>query len=111
MSYLIKIVISVAIIIGASEIAKRIPSIGALIISMPILSMLAVSFLYYDTRDLQKVAEFTQAIPLLIIPSLIFYYGVGYLAQHQFPFILAMVISTGLMLLAYGGFMYVINKF
>ena len=71
--YLIKTIITALIIVIVSEVAKRSTLIGALIISIPLTSLLAFIWLYFDTRDYQKVIDLSYGTILLTIPSFAFF--------------------------------------
>ncbi len=52
-----KVLFSGIIVVAASEIAKQSTIIGALIVSLPITSILALTYLYLDTGDTTQVAD------------------------------------------------------
>ena len=67
MIYALKVLISAVVIATASEIAKRIgPFWAAVLIAMPLTSILAMSLTYWDTRNSLLMAEFARSI---LIPS------------------------------------------
>ena len=57
MPYVIKVVLSSIIIVSVSEIAKRVCWIAAIVASLPLVSILALIWLYIDTHDVQKITE------------------------------------------------------
>ncbi|HJN54963.1 MAG TPA: DUF3147 family protein [Candidatus Poseidoniales archaeon] len=69
----VKGVLSGTIIVASSEIAERSALYGALIISLPIASILAVVWLYHDTGDLGQVADYAGSILWLVLPSLVLF--------------------------------------
>lgn len=71
--YSLKIVISAILIVVISEVAKRSTFFGALIASLPLTSILAIIWLYLDTKSLQKVSDLSYGILLIVIPSLLFF--------------------------------------
>jgi len=62
--------LSGGLVVGASELAKRNELMGALLVSIPLISILAIIWLYNDSSDTEQVANFTTGILWLIIPSL-----------------------------------------
>jgi hypothetical protein len=106
MIYAVKILLTALMVVAASETAKRVPAVGAAIISLPLASMIAMGFLYFDTRDVAKVAEFARSIPPMLIPSVIFFYAFSFLVESQAGFVMAMVLATAIMLLGYGLYLY-----
>ncbi|MBI4060067.1 MAG: hypothetical protein HY403_01420 [Elusimicrobia bacterium] len=71
--FALKIVLSALIIAGASELGKRSALAGALLISLPLSSLLALSWLYAETKDAGRVAAMTEGIFWALLPSLIFF--------------------------------------
>jgi hypothetical protein len=69
----LKVIVSAIVLVVASEVSKRSTLIGALIIALPLNSILAFSWLYLDTRDEMRVAQLSQSVMLLILPSLTFF--------------------------------------
>ena len=65
--------LSGSVVVGASELAKRDELTGALLISIPLTSILAIILLYNDTSDTTQVADFTTGILWLVIPSLVLF--------------------------------------
>jgi hypothetical protein len=57
----------------ASEAARRSSLLGAVLISLPLTSILAVIWLYRDTRDNGEVADLSWSILWVIVPSLVFF--------------------------------------
>ena len=73
MYLLLKGLLSGAIIAAASEIARRSSLLGAVVISLPLMSILAIIWLYRDTRDTGEVADFSWSILWVIGPSVVFF--------------------------------------
>jgi hypothetical protein len=53
-----------------SEIAKRSPAFGALVASLPLISVMAVIWLWRDTGDSARIASHMEATFWYVIPSL-----------------------------------------
>jgi hypothetical protein len=69
MSYtIIKIIITSLFIVSISELSKRSSLLGALLASLPLTSVLAMLWLYIDTKDTEKVADLAASIFWLVIP-------------------------------------------
>lgn len=59
------------IIIGVvSEVAKRSPALGALIVSLPLVSLLGIIWLWRDTGDVERIAGHAQSTFWYVLPSL-----------------------------------------
>jgi hypothetical protein len=82
----VKVLISAAILLLAVEIAKRSPFWGAFVIALPLTSMLAMAWLYWDTRDLVRVNAFARDIFFLVPPSLLFFLPFVFEPRSHWPF-------------------------
>jgi hypothetical protein len=71
MLYLIaKAALSGIIIAAASEAARRSPTYGALIVSLPLISILAMVWLWRDTGDTARIAALAEGTFWLVLPTL-----------------------------------------
>jgi hypothetical protein len=66
----VKALVSGVIIAIASEIAKRSPDLGALILSLPLISILAFIWLWRDTGDHEGIAALAQSTFWFVLPTL-----------------------------------------
>lgn len=67
---LVKALLSGLIIAVVSEVAKRSPGAGALIVSLPLVSILGMIWLWRDTADPARLATHAQATFWYVLPSL-----------------------------------------
>lgn len=71
MTYLIiKALLSGAIIATVSEVARRSPGIGGLIVSLPLISLLTFIWLWRDTGDSERIAALSQSAFWFFLPSM-----------------------------------------
>lgn len=71
MTYLLfKALLSGVIIAIVSEVAKRSPGFGALIVSLPLISLMGMMWLWRDTRDAARIAAHAEATFWYVLPSL-----------------------------------------
>ena len=73
MKFLLNTLISAVIIAAAAEVGKRSSFVGALLVALPLTSILAISFLYLETGDVQKVTALSYGIFWLVLPTLLFF--------------------------------------
>jgi len=71
--FVVKLVITVAVVLIASVVAKRSGWIGALVASLPLTSLLVLTWLYVDTRDAKQVADLSMGIFWFVLGSLPFF--------------------------------------
>jgi hypothetical protein len=91
--YLVKIVITTILIVAISEIAKRSTLIGAILASIPLVSVLAMTWLYVDTKDAEKVSALSTSVFWLVLPSLALFVTLPLLLKSGFNFYLSISIS------------------
>ena len=70
---LFKAAVSGLIVAAASEVARRSSLLGALLISLPLTSILALVWLYRDTSSTGDVADLSWSILFVVVPSLVFF--------------------------------------
>ena len=66
----IKAVLSGLLIAAASELARRSPGWGGLIASLPLVSLIALLWLWRDTGDAARIADFALSSTLYVMASL-----------------------------------------
>ncbi len=99
----LKAVISGILVALISEVAKRNPGMGALITSLPMLSVLALIWLWRDTGDPMRLAEYSSATFWYVLPSLPMFLLIPLLLRSGVAFWLALLagclLTMGLYLL------------
>jgi len=112
MAYLfIKIAITTILIVSISEIAKRSSFVGAILASIPLVSVLAMLWLYVDTRDVQKISELATSIFWLVLPSLALFVALPLLLKQGMNFYLSMSLSIVVTVVCYFAMVYVLNRY
>ena len=91
MSIIIKVIITALLVTIATEVSKRSTLWGSLITSLPINSVLVLSWVYWESKDAQKVAGLCNSILLMIVPTLVFFIVLPLLLKRQLPFGLSML--------------------
>ena len=112
MSYFIlKFTISAALIVAVSEVSKRSSFLGGLFASLPLVSVLAMIWLYRDTGDTGKVAALSTSIFWLVLPSLALFVALPFLLKRGFAFWPSLGLGVGVMLACYGATALALKKF
>ena len=99
--YLVKLFVSAAIITVVSEVAKLHAGLGALIKSLPLVSILAMIWLWRDTHDAKTIAELSTATFWLVLPTLPMFLVLPWLLRHGWGFAGSLAASVGVMLVCY----------
>ena len=104
MGYLIaKAVISGILIAIVSEVAKRAPGFGALIASLPLISVMGMIWLWRDKPDSAVMAAHASATFWYVLPSLPMFLVIPALLQREWGFWPALAAGCGLTLVLYLG--------
>lgn len=97
----LKVALTSVLVVAASEAAKRSILIGAILASLPLTSLLAMVWLYADTKDAEKVASLATGIFWLILPSLTMLLALPWLLRKGYSFPLSMTASVVLTVVSY----------
>lgn len=109
--YLVKIAITTVLIVMIAEIAKRSSFAGALLASVPLISVLAMIWLYVDTKDVAKVSALATSVFWLVLPSLALFVTLPVLLRQGLNFYMSMSISIGITLGCYFLMISLLNHF
>lgn len=107
----IKAALSGIIIAIVSEVAKRSPVFGALIVSLPLVSVLAMIWLWRDTGNAERIAAHAQATFWYVLPSLPMFLVLPMLLRAGMSFYTALALSCALTIVLYALMVIVLRKF
>lgn len=101
MSYLIKTVIAMIVMVSASELSKRSNALAAIILALPIISFTTYTLIWLESKDNHRIADlalqnFYFVIP--VIPVLPFF---SWLLRSGYSFFATMGLSTLLTILLF----------
>jgi hypothetical protein len=99
----IKAAISGILIAVASEVARRYPGWGGLIVSLPLVSLLACIWLWVDTRDNARIAELAQSTFWFFLPSIPLFLVLPALLRNGVGFWLALALGCAITIALYLG--------
>jgi hypothetical protein len=97
----IKLIVSALIVVAVSEVSKRTTTVGALLASLPLTSLLAMIWLYVDTGDTTKVADLAGGIFWLVLPSLALFLILPVLLRAGYAFWPALGMAGGATMASY----------
>ncbi len=96
-----KAAVSGLIISLVSHIAKTSPVLGALVVSLPLVSVLAMIWLWQDTKDFERIAIHSESTFWLVLPSLPMFLIFPALLRSGISFYLALALSCGITVILY----------
>ena len=99
--FLTKSIVSGLLIAAASTLAKRYPGIGALVASLPLVSVLGMMWLWHEKPDAANMAAHAGATFWYVLPSLPMFLLIPALLRHGVGFWPALAASCALTIALY----------
>ena len=109
--FILKTCITAIVVVLVAEIAKRSSFLAGLIVSVPLTTFLAFIWLYWETKNNQKIIDLSNATLLMVIPSLSFFIFLPTLLKLNLSFTLSMIASIVLTAACYYIFIFILQKF
>ncbi len=106
-----KALLSGILIAVVSEIAKRSPALGALILSLPLISILAFIWLWREGSDIEGIAALSQSTFFLVLPTLPMFLVLPALLKGGAGFWPALGLSSLLTILLYAAMVWALGRF
>lgn len=103
--YLVKIAVSAVLVVLIAEIGKRSTLAGAILASLPVVSLLAMVWLYADTKDALQVAALARSIFWLVLPSLVLFLVLPAMLERGYGFYSSLTLAAAATVLAYAATM------
>ena len=97
----LKALISGVLIAIASTLAKRYPGFGALIASLPLVSVMGMIWLWWEKPDAGNMATHASATFWYVLPSLPMFLLIPALLRHGMPFWASLAIGCALTITLY----------
>ncbi|MCB0059776.1 MAG: DUF3147 family protein [Hyphomicrobiaceae bacterium] len=107
----LKVAMTALLVVAITEAAKRSSLFGALVASLPVTSVLAIIWLWHDTRDSERIASLSQGIFWLVLASLVFFVALPALLRSGWGFWTALTAASGLTAAAYFAMVRILARF
>jgi hypothetical protein len=107
---IMKVLVSAGVIVCASELAKRSTTLSALLISLPLVSLLSFVWVYWESKDVIKVADLSTSTLLLVVPSLMFFVILSPCLRNGVNFWLALAIACAGTAISYSVYYFVLDS-
>ena len=99
--YAIKVIISAMIIVLVSEVSKTNATLGALVKSLPLISVLSILWIYFDTKNISIISTLSISTFWLVLPTLPLFLILPFLLKHKVEFYASLSISLSIMICLY----------
>ena len=108
---IIKYAVSALLVVVISEAGKRSALVGAIVASLPVVSILALIWLYAETKNAGQVARLSYGVFWLVLPSLLLFILLPVLLRHGMAFAAALGLSIAATACAYGLMVWGLGRF
>ena len=101
MYFTLKVLIAALVMAGVTELASRHTLIAALLASLPLTTILAFSWIYYENRDANTIITLSYSMLWLILPSSLIFVLLPAFLKAGMKFELALPLSCVIMAAVY----------
>ena len=100
-----RVVISAAIVVAAAELSKRFPRYGALLLSLPIVTFLALVMSWIQFHDLPAISKLSKETVILVLLGLPFFLPLMYASHLGLGFWTSLALGVALATLIMGAWL------
>ena len=101
LAFITRALLSGVIVAAIALIAKKSPAAGALVASLPLVSILGMLWLWRDTQDATLMANHVEATFWYVLPSLPMFLVIPMLLRNGVGFALSLLMGCALTVLLY----------
>ena len=105
----LKILITALIVVVVSEISRRSTIIAGLIASIPLTSLLAIIWIYFETSDVENIKNLSSNILMMIPPSLTFFICLPLFIDMRIEFYVSIFLSIVITAIVYWLYFYILG--
>tara|TARA_B100001964_G_scaffold172606_1_gene190050 strand:- start:294 stop:644 length:351 start_codon:yes stop_codon:yes gene_type:complete len=105
----IKILLTALIVVAVSEISRRSSIVAGILASIPLTSLLAIIWIYIDTKDLENIRNLSTNILIMIPPSLTFFVALPLLLGSKTGFYSSILFSLIITAIVYWVYFYILG--
>jgi uncharacterized membrane protein (GlpM family) len=98
---IVKIVITTALVVLISEVQRRSNFVAALIMSLPVVSILTMTWVFLDKKDPSAVAKLSTSTLWLVLPSLVLFIVLPIMLRRNVGFALSMTVACAATIASY----------
>lgn len=101
--FIVKAVVSGLLVALISTISRKYPGWGGLLASLPLVSVMAMLWLYGETREPEKVAALSMSTFWYFLPSMPMFLIIPFMLRSGWSFAVTMVVAIAITLALYAG--------
>ncbi len=111
LAFVTRALLSGLIVAAIALIAKKSPAAGALVASLPLISILGMLWLWRDTHDTALMANHVEATFWYVLPSLPMFLVIPALLRNGVGFAMSLLIGCALTVVLYLGMITIAARF
>lgn len=104
MDLVLKGTIAGVIVAAALAAQERSTALAAILVSLPLTSIIALAVLWVDTGSRREVTDLSWAILLIVVPSVVLFIALPLLLRAGVHFWIALPLACAIMAVAYWGY-------
>jgi hypothetical protein len=109
--YALKVTLTVMLVIAVAEIGKRSSFWGAVVASLPLVSLLAFVWLYVETGNKEGIAALSSNIFWLVLASLPLFLALPALLRSGWPFWPSLAVACAATIAVYVVLVWVLERY
>ena len=96
----VRAVLTALLVVLIAVVARKSPNLGGLVASIPLISTLGMVWLWHDTHDARKVADYSLSALIYFLPSIPMFIIIPLLLRQGYGFwpVLALALVTTMIL-------------
>ena len=106
----LKGIIAGVLVVAATEASRRSTALAAILVSLPLTSIIALAVLWVDTGDEQQVIDLSWAILWIVLPSVVLFIALPLLMRLGLHFWAALPLACAIMAGAYWVYAQVLER-
>jgi hypothetical protein len=107
--FILKCLLSGLMVGVVSELAKRSTWVAAVVVSLPLTSILALIWVYHESHDAKTLIEVSNGVALIFLPSLAFFIAFSLLMKQGLHFYVSLPVSCMTLAVVYAGYIKILD--
>jgi hypothetical protein len=109
--YAIKVLISALIIVAVNELSKRSTALAAMLLALPLVSVIAFTWEWVETSDAKHLANLSSETFWFVLPTLPMFLLLSWLLRHGYHFFIALALCAVMTALLFAATQYMLQRF
>jgi len=107
----IKILVSALVIVLVNEASKRSTTLAAILLALPIVSVIAFTWEWTETANAEHIADLSLETFWFVLPTLPMFLLLSWLLKHGYHFFVALSICAAVTAVLFAATQYLLQRF